>query len=551
MLVTHSADLLASPAVNARVELLGDGRVTLERHDQTHPRSHYACKTHPPAAAAAAAEAVNIAKAGGGDGPDAASGVLVHDDERAQGRVAPHGFAEYFAALGGPRVVVGLLLVQLLWQACQIGGDVWLGQWTSSSSGDAPSQIRYHMAVYALLGLGSAFLVGVRAVAVATCGLRASQHLFETMTTRLLRAPLRFFDTTPIGRILNRHGTDMAAVDVQVPFAFGTLLATLFLTLCQLATAVYTVKLLGLLVGPLVWAYVALGQYCLTPSRDIARLWKVVAAPMLSHVTCCEQGVATLHAFGSGCVARAVRETHARLDRRNRVWYAETRADLWFAVRTQLLGCGVVAVVVSALVYLRAQLSPGMVGLLVRAQRRRRARQPGARLVARRDEHGVARAGARVRPSARRGRRHVSSVCLCRSSRAAAPSQSQRTVLDTYVKLKFFPPLPSPLSLVLVLFHFEELLLAGRLLGRLVGRLDGEEPALVERLAGRRVDVFEAVGPEQDAAVPARDHDRHVGGRRELEQVRQFAAGAVLAVFVVVFDDKVADNAIRLLQHST
>uniref|UniRef100_M4BWY0 Uncharacterized protein n=1 Tax=Hyaloperonospora arabidopsidis (strain Emoy2) TaxID=559515 RepID=M4BWY0_HYAAE len=217
--------------------------------------------------------------------------------------------------------------------------------------------------VYSLLGAGAATMVLVRSATVALVSLRASRHLFNNMTVSLLKAPLHFFNSNPIGRIVNRYGDDMSAVDFEIPFAFGGFLAMLFSTACQLAAAVYTINFLGVLILPLVWLYVTIAQFYLAPSREIARLWKVSTSPVLSHVTQSEEGVVVIRAFGRECVDRMFVENFIRNDVNSKCWFAETVTSQWFQIRMQLLGCGVIFLVVSALVYLRDYLTPGLVGL--------------------------------------------------------------------------------------------------------------------------------------------------------------------------------------------
>lgn len=137
----------------------------------------------------------------------------------------------------------------------------------------------------------------------------------------------------------------------------------LFMALCQLATAVYTVNFLGVLIIPLVWMYVKIGTFYLAPSREISRLWKVSSSPVLSHITQSEEGVAVICAFGRDAVDRIVVENFTRNDLNTKCWLLETVTEKWFELRMQLIGCGIVFLVVSGLIYLRNFLSPDLVGL--------------------------------------------------------------------------------------------------------------------------------------------------------------------------------------------
>ncbi|EEY61110.1 ATP-binding Cassette (ABC) Superfamily [Phytophthora infestans T30-4] len=174
LLVTHSRDVIRSPAVNyiVRVE---DGTVHGER---------------------------------------LANQIHRMDEERQQGRVTSDVFWIYFKALGGAKMCVLVVVSQLLWQAFQIGSDFWLSHWTSEAS---VADNETNMEVYALLGGGGVLMVLLRSVCVVFAGLRGARYLFGAMTDALMHAPMKFFDTNPIGRIVNRYTTDIGSIDFQLP----------------------------------------------------------------------------------------------------------------------------------------------------------------------------------------------------------------------------------------------------------------------------------------------------------------------------------------------
>ena len=54
--------------------------------------------------------------------------------------------------------------------------------------------------------------------------IKGSKQLFENLTYAVLRAPLRWLDTTPVGRILNRFTADFAAIDSRLGTELGFLI---------------------------------------------------------------------------------------------------------------------------------------------------------------------------------------------------------------------------------------------------------------------------------------------------------------------------------------
>ena len=59
----------------------------------------------------------------------------------------------------------------------------------------------------------------MRSRIVLTIGLTAGSGMHDALLTRLLKAPISFFDTTPSGRLLARFSRDLQTVDVALPSA--------------------------------------------------------------------------------------------------------------------------------------------------------------------------------------------------------------------------------------------------------------------------------------------------------------------------------------------
>ena len=49
---------------------------------------------------------------------------------------------------------------------------------------------------------------------------KISRHLHQKMLASVLRQPLNWYDTTPLGRVLNRFSQDISLMDLQMPRLF-------------------------------------------------------------------------------------------------------------------------------------------------------------------------------------------------------------------------------------------------------------------------------------------------------------------------------------------
>lgn len=63
--------------------------------------------------------------------------------------------------------------------------------------------------------------------------LSAAKNLHSPLLNNILHSPLSFFDTTPLGRILNRFAKDIEGVDMWLPMNFRHF-ASCIIQVCRL-----------------------------------------------------------------------------------------------------------------------------------------------------------------------------------------------------------------------------------------------------------------------------------------------------------------------------
>ena len=112
--------------------------------------------------------------------------------------------------------------------------------------------------------------------------LKASENLHNKMTKAVIEAPVIFFDTNPVGRILNRFSKDIGSMDIMLPPQFLlAVLCCLYFCSATILSAVVNVWLFIICV-PLTILFIYLAKYYLKSSREIRRLEAVTCSPVYS-----------------------------------------------------------------------------------------------------------------------------------------------------------------------------------------------------------------------------------------------------------------------------
>jgi ABC-type multidrug transport system fused ATPase/permease subunit len=157
----------------------------------------------------------------------------------------------------------------------------------------------FYLAGYIIISLLSTVLDVGRYYFVYRGSLRASRKVFQNMAFRVLQTPLRWLDTVPTGRILNRFTADFQAMDSQLSNNFAqlssSLLAIIGIMVAASIVSPYIILLAFLLL--VICGQIAL-RY-LRGARSIKRLESIQKSPMISHFSASLEGLSTIRAFGN------------------------------------------------------------------------------------------------------------------------------------------------------------------------------------------------------------------------------------------------------------
>ncbi|CAK7324074.1 unnamed protein product [Dovyalis caffra] len=98
-------------------------------------------------------------------------------------------------------------------------GQISQNSWMAANVDDPHVSTLRLIAVYLSIGVISVLFMLCRSISIVVLGLQSSKSLFSQLLNSLFRAPMSFYDSTPLGRILSRVASDLSIVDLDVPFS--------------------------------------------------------------------------------------------------------------------------------------------------------------------------------------------------------------------------------------------------------------------------------------------------------------------------------------------
>lgn len=165
-------------------------------------------------------------------------------------------------------------------------------------------------------------------------------------------------------------GDDQAKVDTVLPFAVGSLFATVFSVGGDLLGAIIISRgILFLAIIPISFFYIRIAKQYLTASREIQRIAAVSQSPVLTYMSECAEGVYTIRAFGLEAIERCVIKNEELIDENSKMGYLAAAASAWFVFRIQLVSIMILLFITTIAFTVRhimpGILSAGLIGLSI------------------------------------------------------------------------------------------------------------------------------------------------------------------------------------------
>jgi ABC-type multidrug transport system fused ATPase/permease subunit len=230
-----------------------------------------------------------------------------------------------------------------------------------SSTNDEEVDADYYLGVYAALGLGFMFITLLREGVLFGGSLTASRKVHERLMQSVAHAKFRFFDSTPLGQIMNRFSKDIEAIDQEVaPVAVGVVhcLASIITIVILISVITPGFLIAGSVISIL---YFLIGKFYINSSRDLKRLESLQRSPLYQQFGETLSGMTTIRAYGDE--RRFIRENYAKINTHNRPFIFLWAANRWLAFRVDVVGAMVAFFAGVFVVLSVGKIDPGAAGL--------------------------------------------------------------------------------------------------------------------------------------------------------------------------------------------
>ncbi|ODN87389.1 ATP-binding cassette transporter [Cryptococcus wingfieldii CBS 7118] len=288
---------------------------------------------------------------------------LVAAETSSQGTVEGKTYSLYFKAMGGLALWAVMFAFFFGSQFLQVATNAWIKEWANaddravSSTSPAASTVHhlvdqstfalyqsfftvrdtaqsaytevferqhgtaYYLSIYWLISIFYLASIAGRVGITFVGALKASRGMYGRLLSRILGAKMRFFDSTPSGRIMNRLSKDMSSIDqetaeVLMYFVNSCLSAATILVVVTLSTPAAFIFALVLIC----FLYWVVGSLYVTTNREIKRIDSVTRSPIFISFSEVLVGMSTIRSYGDS--ARFMRKLFHELDQNTRCfWY--------------------------------------------------------------------------------------------------------------------------------------------------------------------------------------------------------------------------------------
>ncbi|XP_058980637.1 multidrug resistance-associated protein 1 isoform X15 [Musca domestica] len=289
-------------------------------------------------------------------------GKLIETEKSQTGGVEFAVYKHYIKSVG-IFLSMATLILNFVFQAFQIGSNLWLTKWSNDKNVANDTGLRdMYLGVYGAFGFGQVIIHFVFSLTLALGCIHCSKILHQELINNVVRWPMEMFDTTPLGRIVNRFAKDIDTIDIILPLNWRVVISQAFAVLATIVVISMSTPIFLAVIIPIAFLYYFAQRFYVATSRQLMRLESVSRSPIYSHFGETVTGVSTIRAYA--VQDRFIDESDNKVDKNQICKYPSLIANRWLAIRLEMVG-NLIILFASLFAVLGGQTNPGLVGLSV------------------------------------------------------------------------------------------------------------------------------------------------------------------------------------------
>ena len=265
---------------------------------------------------------------------------ITQDEDRAIGAVDKSVYSDYLKALGGAgknqkKILITLFVAALAVVVSPLIQKLWLSQAKKIQDLSALQIIL----VYGILGLITMVVTFLSNSFWARRGIEAGKSFHDRMLKSVLSTPIRFFDSTPVGRILQRFSRDMESVDIHLQWSFDHTIHAFFHITMSFLLIILILPLIIFFMLPIFWIYYRIQNDYRRVAREVKRLDSMARSPRYAHFKETLQGLYVIRAFDK--TEWAMSQFYSKLRFSTEMSRTHYLINRWFSARLPLIGAAI------------------------------------------------------------------------------------------------------------------------------------------------------------------------------------------------------------------
>eukprot|EP00007_Cunea_sp_BSH-02190019_P001870 CAMPEP_0174237282 /NCGR_PEP_ID=MMETSP0417-20130205/7690_1 /TAXON_ID=242541 /ORGANISM="Mayorella sp, Strain BSH-02190019" /LENGTH=1523 /DNA_ID=CAMNT_0015316021 /DNA_START=21 /DNA_END=4592 /DNA_ORIENTATION=+ len=288
------------------------------------------------------------------------SGKIVVKEDRVTGSLSVRVLLDYIRAMGGLHVGFFITLTFVITQGARVASDWFLTYWVNDDAGQSDG---WYIGIYGALVFAFTFLCILRNVLWTIVTLSAATSIHDSVFISVLRAPMSFFDSTPVGRILNRFSKDQDIIDEMLPEIALQFNHYLWIMIASFVFMIAVVPLFAVVLLPLGVIFWLVGRFYRRTSRELKRLDGITRSPVYATLSETLNGLSTIRAFGAQ--RRFDRENLRKVDLNHSSLFCFECGARWLGFRLDLLTALVVLAIGLFVAGTRSSLDASLAALAI------------------------------------------------------------------------------------------------------------------------------------------------------------------------------------------